>query len=109
MDFVEYPLLGNYHASELAFVFANQWPPVLHDFSARDKVVAAQFNGYWLNMAATGDPNTGGHSAGLLEYWPQYDTKADVNLLIEDPLSFEAGLDAAQCKVWDLVYETLQS
>jgi hypothetical protein len=46
MDFIEYPLLGDYHASELVFVFDNQWPIILHDFSAKDKQMATWFGTY---------------------------------------------------------------
>jgi hypothetical protein len=46
MDFIEYPLVGDYHASELVFVFDNQWPAIVHDFSAKDKQMAAWFGTY---------------------------------------------------------------
>ena len=56
-NWVDYDALGNYHTSELSFVFDNQWPPLLHTFGEKEKRLAATFGLYWTNMAKHGDPN----------------------------------------------------
>ena len=56
-NWIDYQALGNYHTSELSFVFDNQWPPILHDFNAKEKTLAASFQSYWASMAEHGHPN----------------------------------------------------
>lgn len=68
-NWVDWELLGNYHSSELAFVFDNQWPPIVHDFDDKEKTLAKSFTLYWTNMARFGDPN---HNLGANQQtWPK--------------------------------------
>ena len=58
LDWIEYPLLGDYHTSEIDFVFGNQWPPILHGFYKKsDYELSAAMGTYWTSMAASGTPN----------------------------------------------------
>ena len=36
---VDNKLMGDYHASELPFVWGNQWPPVVHHFDEKDSAI----------------------------------------------------------------------
>lgn len=49
-------------------VFDNQWPPLIHNFDAREKTMSESFRLYWSNMARFGDPN---HNLTPDQvYWP---------------------------------------
>ncbi|MGD9644356.1 MAG: carboxylesterase/lipase family protein [Pirellulales bacterium] len=79
-------MLGAHHAAEVPYVFDNielggPNPPEV-DQQLRDAMV-----GYWLQFAATGNPN----GEGLLE-WPAYDTDSDRSLLVEEAVSIAEGL-----------------
>jgi para-nitrobenzyl esterase len=54
-----------------------EWRPV-------DRKLADDMSAYWINFAATGDPNGKG-----LASWPRYDSASDTVLLVDD--SFAAG------------------
>lgn len=101
-------LFGDYHSSELNFVFRNEWPPIIHTFDADDTTVVNAFTAYWANFAhnpSGGDPNTGPFTPP--QVWPAYDAVADVNMQFELPFSLTSGLDAAQCAFWDEAYTAL--
>lgn len=67
-NWIDYDLLGNYHESELALVFGNQWPPIIHDFNKDERSVSASFRLYWSNMGRFGGPN---HNLGPDQVtWP---------------------------------------
>eukprot|EP00762_Andalucia_godoyi_P002878 ANDGO_04398.mRNA.1 Acetylcholinesterase len=92
-------VLGDFHASELVFVFGNAWPPVIGAFSKDDKAVASAFGTAWANFAKSADPN---QPSGLGVRWPLYDSQAttyDITL----PLSVETGLGNDVCPFWDTV------
>ena len=63
---------GAYHASEIVYVFHNlglsdrPWEPV-------DRTLSDALSSYWVNFAATGDPN-----GRDLPQWPPYDERADL-------------------------------
>ena len=54
---VDFKVMGNYHTSEIYFVFGNPWPPIVHHFSKDDKRVVADVQGFWGDFARFGDPN----------------------------------------------------
>lgn len=56
---IDYDLFGDYHTIEMSFVFDNEWPPILHNFGARQKEMADAVGAYWSNMVRSGDPNVG--------------------------------------------------
>lgn len=80
--------LGAPHAAELAYVFDNiamYYGPV---GSTLDRSVAATMAGYWVNFAATGDPNGPG-----LATWPRYEPATDIILVFRRDGSVRAGPD----------------
>ncbi len=103
MHFVEYLLLGDYHSSELPFVFKNEWPPIVHDFDANDRTISDAFTAWWANLAFTGNPNTGPFTPPL--NWPVYNEQDDINMQIELPFALNSTLDNEICDFWDQVYE----
>jgi para-nitrobenzyl esterase len=71
----QFPLsmLGAHHACEIPFVFGRPVNP-----SASDKTVSEIVQGYWINFARTGDPNSDG-----LPIWPETNSASDVLIDIE--------------------------
>jgi para-nitrobenzyl esterase len=112
LDFPEnkdIPELGNYHTSELDFVFAQVWPPLVHTFSPLDLDMVAVFGAYWGNFVATGDPNKGDLAAP--RPWRNFVAGADEwNIQLELPLSETARLDEAVCdNAWDPFFAGLRA
>lgn len=63
---------GAGHEAEIEMVFANpdqKWPS---PWSARDTAMAQTIQGYWVNFARTGNPNSPG-----LQTWPVYTAQHD--------------------------------
>jgi para-nitrobenzyl esterase len=79
------PKWGAYHASEIAYAFNNVGSrPWATD---ADKRLADQMSSYWVNFAATGDPNGRG-----LPAWTPYDPGAEPYLDLGDAVQVKAHL-----------------
>jgi para-nitrobenzyl esterase len=104
---LEYDLLGDYHVSELYFVWDNQWPPILHDFDANDVTISDAITAYWTNFAATANPNQGPASVGV--QWPGYDPVGDLNIQLQVPVNVTQHLLQRLCDMWDGVEADLNS
>merc|ERR1711871_214293 len=89
-------LCGNYHSSELKFVFDK----LGLEPSDSDKRVSGYFGSYWTNMAKYGSPNAP-NSSEPLQYWSKYDVKTDLHLEINDPPVLKSGLAKQRCDLWD--------
>jgi para-nitrobenzyl esterase len=81
--------LGAYHASEIAYVFAN----LLRNWSYTDvdRRVAEMMSSYWSNFAITGDPN----GQGLLK-WSPYDAQNEPYLDLGDTFVLRNHLKKAE-------------
>jgi para-nitrobenzyl esterase len=82
---------GAFHASEIAYVFDNLLPP--RPWEDADRQLSETMLSYWVNFAATGDPNGKG-----LTKWPLYKESTDVALEFGDkivplPALHKASLD----------------
>ena len=100
---IVYDVLGNFHASELGFVFGT-WVGNDKDSQA----MSSAFQRYWGNLAASMDVNIDGHSrvgqdsaASTGVYWPHHNRSSDYNIVMDIPLQKQQGLYADKCKYWD--------
>ena len=103
-DWVEDSSLGVYHSSELEFVFDNAWPPLVHDFSARDQDMADSIGRLWSNLAYFHDPNGGD---GQQPLWPQWEAQHRRSLRLAVPLAQDSDLHGAVCDFWDQLVKDL--
>jgi len=115
---VDYIALGNYHISELFFVFPNQWPPVAHVYGPHEYALADSFNTYWTNFARNGDPNnsTSSQSNEMNEseneeenmkmkangqpVWPLFNDNTKSNIVLKVPPSVEKDYARDICNFW---------
>ncbi len=88
---------GPSHFAELWYVFdhLNQEP---WRWTAADRALAAAMSTYWVNFAASGDPNGPG-----LPRWPRFDRTGAV-LYLDEPIRPGGVADLATLKVFDAVY-----
>ena len=71
---------GAFHAGEIAYVFRNLHPP--RPWQDIDRKLSDAMSAYWVNFAATGDPNGKG-----LTTWPVYQESSDVALEFGDTVA----------------------
>jgi para-nitrobenzyl esterase len=91
-------MLGAHHGSEIAFVFDNLQLGKEHspaDLKVRDAMIS-----YWVQFAATGNPN----KAGLPE-WPAYSATDDRCLLVTDEIETAQHFRQAKLDAIDAVME----
>jgi len=94
-------LLGDYHGSELEFVFNNAWPPPERVFSPQDKFVVGALTAYWDNMAfSLGSPNTPG---AIPLQWPRYNPVDESILNVRLPFVIDKHYLFNRCTFWDKV------
>jgi para-nitrobenzyl esterase len=87
-------LLGAHHGAEIVFAFDNlQLAP---KYSPADARVRDALIGYWVQFAATGNPN----KAGLPE-WPAFDPATDRCLLVKDTIESAQGIRKAKLDAID--------
>ena len=94
--------LGSYHGMELFYVF-NNWENTLLGsgflFKPEDKAVQDAMLKYWVNFAATGNPN-----GEKLANWPQYRSSNDCFLEINSsPNGNQTGIRTNESDFWDKV------
>ena len=120
MHWAESAVLGDYHSSELDFVWGNHFPdiPLVHELNTKDRAMIRAFEFYWGNMAAFGNPNgardTGAdsehsagddqprpHSANAFPVWWAQNKSADLSLVMDVPPAPQSSLYAGKCDFWD--------
>lgn len=92
-------ILGDYHSSELEFVWDNAWPPIVHAFDDDDKAMAASFGTYWTNFAKFMDPN--GNGASGQPNWPTWNDTTYHTMVLDVPPYVESDYKAEKCKFWN--------
>ena len=94
---------GAYHTAEIPYVFDNfgvsPHPYANRDYTDTDRRLSDILASYWVNMAATGNPNSKG-----LPDWPAYDPEADAALHIGDTIGVEAGIRKERLDFFDRYY-----
>ena len=94
---------GAYHTAEIPYVFDNfgvsPHPYANRDYSDTDRRLSDILASYWVNMAATGDPN----GEGLPE-WPAYEPEADAALHVGDTITVEQGIRRDRLDFFDRYY-----
>jgi para-nitrobenzyl esterase len=86
-----------YHAAEIQYVFGNLRPG--RPWEDADRKLAETMTRYWVNFAATGDPNGKG-----LPKWPHYDAAADVSMQFGDTVAARPQVNKAGLDFFDSVY-----
>ena len=85
--------LGAFHTGEIPFVFGSEvgWPHGPHDLELRNAI-----SGYWVQFAATGNPNRSG-----LPEWPRYEPASDRHLELGDTIRVGRRLRAREYDLQD--------
>jgi para-nitrobenzyl esterase len=92
--------LRAFHASEIAYVFGTfVWPFPWED---TDKKLSDAMTSYWVNFAASGNPND-----GSLTKWPVYSAKDDQALEFGDQITVRSGINKAGLDFFDNYYQSL--
>jgi para-nitrobenzyl esterase len=92
--------LRAFHASEIAYVFGTfVWPFPWED---TDKKLSDAMTSYWVNFAATGNPN----SNNLIK-WPVYNAKEDQSLEFGDQISVRSEINKTGLDFFDSYYQSL--
>lgn len=76
----ERPEFGAFHTGEVPYVF-NTFHQLDRPWEAADHALAESMNGYWLNFAATGNPN-----GADLPNWPAFDPQTRQHLRLGVPI-----------------------
>ena len=104
---------GSYHAAEIIYAFDNlhtsaavrdEIGPFNHAWEDTDRELARTMASYWVNFAATGNPNGDG-----LPDWPVYDPDADGVLELGDTIGVIQGLLKDRLDAFDAFYEDMRS
>jgi len=85
---------GAHHGAEVPYVLGNL--EIAGEIAREEKVVSDALGDYWVQFAATGNPNRDGLTA-----WPQYDAESDQCLLIGDKISTTQNLRKAKLDAID--------
>ena len=83
-----------YHAAEIQYVFANLRPN--RPWEDADRKLADVMSSYWVNFAATGNPNGKG-----LPQWPGYGAKADPLMEFGDQIELRHDVNKAALDFFD--------
>jgi para-nitrobenzyl esterase len=93
---------GASHYAELWYVFDHldqySWA-----WTAADRNVAAKITTYWLNFAASGNPNGAG-----VPPWPAFDNTRTQVQYLADPITTDGILGIDRLKVFDAVYSSVR-
>lgn len=97
------PSRGATHTADLAYMFDNQPPRVT--WTDTDKKLAEIMSSYWVNFAATGNPN----GKGLPE-WPAYSVKkGEKNIVLGDTVMVGPQIDPAMISFYNSYFGKVQS
>ena len=100
---------GAYHTAEIPYVFGNlggggRYWFANRDYDDTDRRLSDVMSSYWLNFAATGDPNGDG-----LPEWPVYSRGAEQVLEFGDAVQVRQGIRGARLDFFDQLYAPQQA
>lgn len=97
-DSLAYKLLGDFHTTDMDFLFG----PTVGGMTSEEEALKAVVQRYWSNFAATGDPNGngGGGGSGADLRWPEGDRDAMLVLKFA-PQEVEYSRYTEVCDFWD--------
>jgi para-nitrobenzyl esterase len=87
----------SYHAAEIQYVFGNLRGN--RPWEDADRKLSETMSSYWVNFAATGDPNGKG-----LPKWPVYNAPADPGMEFGDAVSAKNGINKTALDFFDRFY-----
>ena len=94
---------GAFHAAEIVYVFDNlgksPYPYANRDYDATDHRLSDVMASYWVNFAASGDPN-----GEDLPVWPIYAREADAALEFGDTVEVRTGIRKDRLDFMDAYY-----
>ncbi len=96
------PSRGATHGAETAYVFQNLVPASLN-WTDLDRRVANTISSYWVNFAASGDPNGKG-----LPTWPAISKNSNRAMVLGDKIEIGPEPDKARLDFFDAYYSTLK-
>jgi para-nitrobenzyl esterase len=99
---IDVDILGEYHSSEIEFVYDNPWPPIVHEFNSDGEAVASMMGYYWANMAFFLSPNQNPQKNGY-PVWPLFSPAEEPLLRIDYPPEIEIFYFTTICDFWDTV------
>lgn len=93
--------MGRYHTAEIPYVFNNLRGDSLYwyanrDYDDTDRQLSQVMSSYWLNFAATGNPNGEGVPA-----WPAHSGDDDVAMEFGDSVQVRQGLRMERLDFFD--------
>ena len=99
--------MGSHHAAELAYVFGTLTPRApgqenpgiltpIGDFTDVDMQLSETIRSYWVQFAATGDPNRAD-----LPAWPSYDAATDEHLVLGEVVVAGTRVHEEGALLWD--------
>jgi len=91
---------GDFHSSELNYVFNHNWPDGLEKWNATDQVMADTFGAYWSNLVFKKTPN-GPEQPPTPLTWPTWDSTNEQHMVLTVPQYTGAHLQSTQCQMWD--------
>ena len=97
---------GAYHTAEIPYVFSNlgggsRFWFANRDYDDTDRQLSDAMSSYWINFAATGNPN-----GEALPEWPMYDRDAEPTMEFGDTVQVRHGVRGDRLDFFDRRYAT---
>lgn len=96
------PSRGATHTAELSYMFNNLLPGT--PWTDVDRKLADMMSSYWVNFAATGNPNGNG-----LPRWPSFDDKNQQAMILGDTVTVGTQIEPQMLSFYDAYYKTLSA